>query len=194
MEIWIVGKIGFCSCYNSLDNWSIACWSWVQGFFSFVISSAPPPILESWLPFFFLISIASTSPIAHMTSTFLAGRLSNAHSWAAIKLLFGSRALVSPLFEDMWLGGSFSILKRGLTLECFHPSQWIISSFGAKTENIMPHVANRLFAFLLRIVVSQPLGWQLHCLLFYIILIFVLITTASWLCTITIYVSVMNIC
>ncbi len=46
---------------------------------------------------------------------------------------------------------------------------------------------------MLRIVVSQPLGRRLRRLLFYIILIFVSITTASWLRTTTTYVSVTNI-
>ncbi len=43
-------------------------------------------------------------------------------------------------------------------------------------------------------MVSQPLGRRRSRLLFYIILIFVLITTVSWLRTTTTYVSVTNIC
>ncbi len=47
---------------------------------------------------------------------------------------------------------------------------------------------------MLRIMVSQPLGRRRSRLLFYIILIFVLITTVSWLrTTTTTYVSVTNI-
>ncbi len=46
---------------------------------------------------------------------------------------------------------------------------------------------------LLRIMVSQPLGRRRSRLLFYIILIFILITAVSWLRTTTTYVSVTNI-
>ncbi len=68
--------------------------------------------------------------------------------------------------------------------------QWGISTMSVHERERRTWVISPVRYTLLRIMVSQPLGQRCSCLLFYIILIFILITTISWLCTTTTYVSV----
>ncbi len=79
-------------------------------------------------------------------------------------------------------------LQRDLKRQvCYHTCSFQPASMGKKPEKEAD------VAYLLRIMVSQPLGQRRSCLLFYIILVFILITTVSWLHTTTTYVSVTNI-
>ncbi len=92
----------------------------------------------------------------------------------------GVRFTDDPLVENQ---STFKQIARGKRTR-------LSKALAAMAEEILRNVVKQS---VLRIVVSQPLGRRLRPLLFYIILIFVSITTASRLRTTTIYVSVKNI-